>query len=216
MVAKVLIRDDFGGIKSSCYYYSYISMPEHIVERLKAGDETAYRELVEGQQQRVLNTALGLVQNHELAEDITQEVFIEVFRSIDKFGGQSSLSTWIYRITVNKCLDAIRYQKRGKRFAFITSLFRQDTGELKYESPHFDHPGVALEKKENARILFAAVEELPENQKTAFVLSQMEDLPQKEIAEIMNISVKAVESLIQRAKVNLRKKLENIYINRRK
>jgi len=191
-------------------------MTEHIVERLKAGDESAFRELVDAQQQRVLNTALGLVQSYELAEDITQEVFIEVYKSVHKFGGQSSISTWIYRITVNKCLDALRYQKRGKRFAFITSLFRQDTGELKYEAPHFDHPGVALENKENARILFKAVDELPDNQKTAFILSQVEDVPQKEIAEIMDISVKAVESLIQRAKSNLRKKLENFYINRRK
>ena len=191
-------------------------MPERIVERLKAGDENAFRELVDSQQQRVINTAAGLVQNMQLAEDIAQEVFIEVYRSVAKFGGQSSLSTWIYRITVNKCLDAMRYQKRGKRFAFITSLFRQDTGELKYESPHFDHPGVALEKKENARILFDAVNELPENQKTAFILSRLEELPQKEIAEIMEISVKAVESLIQRAKGSLRKKLENFYINRRK
>ncbi len=191
-------------------------MSETIVERLKAGDEAAFRELVDTQQQRVLNVALGLVQNHELAEDITQEVFIEIFRSVAKFGGQSTLSTWIYRITVNKCLDAIRYQKRGKRFAFITSLFRQDTGELKYESPHFDHPGIALEKKENARILFAAIEELPDNQKTAFILSQVEELPQRDIAMVMDISVKAVESLIQRAKGNLRKKLENMYIKRRK
>jgi RNA polymerase sigma-70 factor (ECF subfamily) len=191
-------------------------MSEAIVERLKAGDEAAFRELVDTQQQRVLNVALGLVQNHELAEDITQEVFIEIFRSVAKFGGQSTLSTWIYRITVNKCLDAIRYQKRGKRFAFITSLFRQDTGELKYESPHFDHPGIALEKKENARILFAAIEELPDNQKTAFILSQVEELPQRDIAMVMDISVKAVESLIQRAKGNLRKKLENMYIKRRK
>ena len=191
-------------------------MPGDIIERLKAGDEAAYKELVDTQQQRVFNTALGLVQNRELAEDITQEVFIEVFRSVGKFSGQSTLSTWIYRITVNKCLDALRYQKRGKRFAFITSLFREDTGELKYESSDFDHPGVALEKKENARILFGAVNELPENQKVAFILSQVEDVPQKDIAVIMDISVKAVESLIQRAKVNLRKKLENIYINRRK
>ena len=191
-------------------------MPGDIIERLKAGEEAAYKELVDIQQQRVLNTALGLVQNLELAEDITQEVFIEVFRSVGKFAGQSTLSTWIYRITVNKCLDAIRYRKRGKRFAFITSLFREDTGELKYESAHFDHPGVALEKKENARILFAAIEELPESQKVAFVLSQVEELPQKDIAVIMDVSVKAVESLIQRAKVSLRKKLENIYINRRK
>ena len=73
-----------------------------------------------------------------------------------------------------------------------------------------------MEQKENARFLFEAIDALPDNQKAAFVLSQIEDCSQKEIAEIMDLSVKAVESLIQRAKVNLRKKLEYIYTNRRK
>jgi len=164
----------------------------------------------------VLNTAISFVQNHEWAEDIAQEVFIEIYQSIEKFNEQSSLGTWIYRVTVNKCLDGIRAQKRQKRFAFVTSLFHKDTGELIYDSSNFEHPGILAERKEKSKYLFKVIEGLPGNQKTAFILSQIEDLSQKEIAEILNISTKAVESLIQRAKASLRLKLENIYEGRRK
>ena len=137
---------------------------------------------------------------------------MDVFQSIANFKGQSSLSTWIYRLTVNKCLDQIRAKKRHKRVGFLTGLFHSESGEVLHEVSHFDHPGIALEKKEKAGFLFKAIECLPENQKTAFILSQTEEIPQKEIAEIMHCSVKAVESLIQRAKANLRKELGKMYL----
>jgi RNA polymerase sigma factor (sigma-70 family) len=155
------------------------------------------------------------LQHREEAEDITQEVFIEVYQSLSKFKEQSTISTWIYRITVNKCLDHLRAKKRHKRFGFITSLFHHETGEVLHEVSHFDHPGIELEKKEKAKLLFQAIEYLPENQKTAFILWHIEDLPQKEIAAIMQCSINAVESLLQRAKANLRKELEKIYPERR-
>ena len=84
-----------------------------------------------------------------------------------------------------------------------------------YDQPVFDHPGIKLEQKENARYLFEAIETLPDTQKTAFILAHIEELPQKDIADIMNMSVKAVESLLQRAKVNLRKKLADVYDRRK-
>jgi RNA polymerase sigma factor (sigma-70 family) len=150
----------------------------------------------------------------EDAEDITQEVFIEVFHSLHLFKEQSALSTWIYRIAVNKSLDFLKAKKRKKRFAFLTQLFHPETGEVLHEVSHFDHPGVALENKERSQILFGAIKNLPENQKTAFVLFKIEGFPQKEIARIMNLSEKAVESLIQRAKENLKRSLGNIYHQR--
>jgi RNA polymerase sigma factor (sigma-70 family) len=154
------------------------------------------------------------VQNKEDAEDLTQEVFIEVFHSLEKFKQESSLSTWIYRITVNKSLDFLRKKNRKKRFGFMTSLFHKETGEINFDKGHFDHPGILLEKKENARILFEAIDLLSENQKTAFILFHVEELSQKEIAAIMNLSPKAIESLIQRAKTTLREKLGDLYKKR--
>lgn len=162
----------------------------------------------------MFNTAISFVQNTEDAEDLTQEVFIEVHRSLSQFKEQSSVSTWIYRITVNKSLDFLRKKNRQKRFGFLSSLFYEDSGELKHDHAHFDHPGILMENKEKARYLFAAIESLSENQKTAFILFNIEELSQKEIAEIMNTSPKAVESLIQRAKLSLRIKLEDLYKNR--
>ena len=155
---------------------------------------------------------MGYVQQLQWAEDITQDVFIAVYQSINEFNERSSLNTWIYRITVNKCLDALRAQKRQKRFAFLTSLFHKDTGLLLYDLGHFDHPGILVEKKDDARFLFEALQGLPENQKTSFILFQIEGMSQKEIAEVMNITDKAVESLMQRAKANLRKKLTSLYV----
>jgi len=152
-----------------------------------------------------------MVQDHGMAEDLTQDVFVTVFKSVLSFNEQSSLSTWIYRITVNKCLDHLRARNRQKRAGIFSSLFQKDNGEPVHDHPTFEHPGVQLERRENARYLFAAIDTLPDTQKTVFVLAHVEELPQKDIAEIMNLSVKAVESLLQRAKINLRKKLSDIY-----
>jgi len=165
---------------------------------------------------KVFNIALNMIQSIEDAEDITQEVFIEIHRSAETFKGQSLLSTWIYRITVNKTLDFIKAKKSKKRFAFITHLFHPESGEQLHEADSFIHPGVSLEQKENARFLYNAINTLHGNQKAAFVLSQVEHLPQKEIAGILNLGEKAVESLIQRAKTSLRKELSDIYDQQRK
>jgi RNA polymerase sigma-70 factor (ECF subfamily) len=157
----------------------------------------------------VYNLILSFLQNTEDAEDVTQEVFIEVFRSLNKFKGNSTISTWIYRISVNKSLDFLRKKNRKKRFAFINSLFtNEDKNQEIIQVANFEHPGVLLEQKENARILFKLINELKENQKTAFILFHIEELSQKEIAEIMGISSKAVELLIRRAKLKLKEKIE--------
>jgi RNA polymerase sigma-70 factor (ECF subfamily) len=90
-------------------------------------------------------------------------------------------------------------------------LFNDETGQIMHDKGHFEHPGILLENKEKSKVLFAAINLLSENQKTAFILFHIEELSQKEIALIMDISPKAVESLIQRAKAVLRIKLEDIY-----
>ena len=181
-----------------------------LIQQLRAGDEQAFKSLVANYQDMVYNTALGIVQNSEDAEDVAQEVFIQVYRSIDQFKGDARLSTWIYRITTTKALDHIRSRRRKKRFAFITSLFGPND-ELVHEPVDFQHPGVALDRKEQAALLFRMIEQLPENQKVAFTLHKTEDLSYQEIAEVMNLSVSAVESLLFRARQNLRKLLEKHY-----
>jgi RNA polymerase sigma factor (sigma-70 family) len=181
-----------------------------LIQQLRAGDEQAFKSLVTNYQDLVFNTALGIVQNSEDAEDVAQEVFIQVYRSIDQFKVDARLSTWIYRITTTKALDHIRSRKRKKRFAFITSLFGPND-ELVHEPVDFQHPGVALDRKEQAALLFQMIAQLPENQKVAFTLHKTEELSYQEIADVMQLSVSAVESLLFRARQNLRKLLEKYY-----
>lgn len=164
-------------------------------------------ELYERYKDMVFNLALNYVQNYEDAQEITQDVFVSVHGSLDSFRHKSNISTWIYRIAINKSIDFIKAKKRKKRFGFITSLF--DNESSSNEVHHFDHPGVQLEQKEALTKIFKYINELPENQKTALLLSKTEQKSQAEVAEIMGISTKAAESLIQRAKTNLSTKLNN-------
>lgn len=183
-------------------------MLEHeLIESLKRGDETAFQKLVSDYQDRVYNTALGIVQNAEDAEDVAQEVFIQVYRSIAQFKGESKLSTWLYRITTTRSLDHLRSKKSKKRFGLIQRLWQSDD-EPGFDIPSFNHPGIQLEKKEEANKLFQAISQLPENQKIAFTLHKLEGLSYQEVSEIMKNSVPAVESLMHRARINLKKILE--------
>ena len=185
-----------------------------LVDKLKTGDSAAFKHMVTTWQAMVYNTALGIVQKEEDAEDISQEVFVQVFQSVHTFKGESKFSTWLYRITITKSLDHERKKKRKKRFAFITSLFGDDNME-ELQVPDFNHPGVELDKKEDAAILFKAISELPENQRIAFTLHKVESLSYQEVCDVMQTSISSVESLMHRARINLRKKLGEHYQNKR-
>ena len=95
-----------------------------LIKNLKVGDENAFKFLVENYKGFIYNTCLSIIQNTEEADDLTQEVFIQIFKSIKGFKGNSTLSTWIYRITISKCFEYLRFKKRKKRFSQIINLFR--------------------------------------------------------------------------------------------
>ena len=181
-----------------------------MVERLKQGEEAAFKTIVYTWQDMVFNTALGIVQNAEDAEDISQEVFVQVYQSVSSFKGDSKFSTWLYRIAITKSLDHERRKKRKQRFAFVKSLFGEES-EVVIHPPDFHHPGVVMDKKENAAALFQAINKLPENQRIAFSLHKVEGLSYQEVSEVMNTTVSSVESLMHRAKNNLKKNLEDYY-----
>jgi RNA polymerase sigma factor (sigma-70 family) len=173
---------------------------------LQQKDESAFRELVTRFQDRVFNTCMGILQHEADAEDAAQEVFLQVYQAIHKFKGESSIGTWIYRVAVSKCLDQLRKKKRKKRLGLITPLFGNGNAPI-YEQAEWIHPGIQQERKEDAMLLFKMINALPENQRIAFLLHKLEDLNYREIAEILGISEGAVDSLLQRSKQNLRKKL---------
>lgn len=188
-----------------------MNQPELVVQ-LQHGDETAFKKLVDEYQVMVYNTVLGIVQNADDADDVTQEVFIQVFRSVSSFKGDSKFSTWLYRIAIGKALDHEKSKKRKKRFGFVQSLFGANE-EVDRQSAEFEHPGVRMENKERANELFNALRQIPDKQRTAFTLHKLEGQSYQEIAAIMNTTLYAVESLMGRAKANLRKELKKYYDN---
>lgn len=179
---------------------------------LKAGKQEAYARLLDDYQKVVFNTCLSFVPNSADAEDIAQEVFVEVYSSISKFKGNSKLSTWIYRISVNKCLEFIRKKNTKKRFGLRQSL---SGGGIPLDKTtyftEFNHPGIQLEQKEQQQMLFRAIDKLPESQKIVFTLHKIDGLSYKEVSEITKKSISSVESLLFRAKRNLKQVLTEYY-----
>ncbi|MCB0479663.1 MAG: RNA polymerase sigma factor [Crocinitomicaceae bacterium] len=170
------------------------------------GSSEEFKTIYDLHADMVYNLCLNYLQNEEEAQDLTQEVFVKIFHQQEKFQGQSSMKTWIYRITVNACLDHLRKNKRKKRFGIRLS-FSEPENEI-HTPGEFRHPGILLEDKEALKNLFQQINRLPENQKTALLLKTTEDLKNSEIAEIMKVSAKSVESLLGRARKNLEKFLE--------
>ncbi len=180
---------------------------KEFIKTLKSGNSKAFEELVTKYQGLVTNTCYGFVMNKEDADDLTQEVFVEAYQGLNSFREDSKISTWLYRIAINKSIDEIRKKTRKKRFAYLTGLFGKEDQALQISNPNDLNPQQKLESKERLAILNSAIEKLPDNQAIAFRLSKFEDLSGKEISEIMNASVSSIDSLIHRAKTNIKKTL---------
>ena len=175
-----------------------------LVKRLQNREEKAFRELVGKVYDGVVKIAIGFMHNRTDAEDIAQDVMVEVHQSIHKFREEASLKTWIYRITVNKSLNAIRKTKRQNLQADVSEI--TDKG-----NNHKPEDESQTEKRERALVLHKALDALPKNQRVAFTLAKYEDMSYQQIAGLMQISLPSVESLMHRAKKNLQKKLLNYF-----
>jgi RNA polymerase sigma-70 factor (ECF subfamily) len=187
---------------------------QDFINDLRAGKQFAYGKLLDLFQQKVFATCISFVPNKEDAEDIAQDVFVEVFNSINKFKGNSKLSTWIYRITTNKCLEFIRKKNTKKRFAFLQSIMGNEIpmDKTKYFT-EMNHPGVLLENKQKSETLFKAINQLPDAQRVVFTLSKIDGLSNQEVCDITEKSLSSVESLMFRAKKNLQDVLGDFYKN---
>ncbi|MCF8297233.1 MAG: RNA polymerase sigma factor [Saprospiraceae bacterium] len=183
-----------------------------IIAKIIEGNQQAFRELVESYQDKVISTCNSFVHNLEDAEDIAQDVFVEIYQSITKFRSDSKFSTWLYRIAVNKSLNHLRKNKKNTMLKSLDSFFGNDKNE-KYEisDSKSSQADQNIENNERAEILHNAINSLAKNQRIAFTLNKYDDLSYKEIAEVMNISLSSVEALMHRAKMNLQKKLVNYY-----
>ncbi len=164
------------------------------IQRLTDGDQKAFKELFDEHSPKVFNLCLRILRSKEWAEDITQDVFIEVHSSIKNFKSRSSLGTWIYRIAMNKSLN---FEKRQKRMLVMSKIGIVNKENI-FEKEAF--PGGNEEEKEKERWLFSKIEGLPKNQRMALTLSKLRGLKQEEVANILGTSISSVESLVFRAK----------------
>jgi len=184
---------------------------KELINSLQQGSESAFYQLVDMYKERIFHTCYGFVRNEEEAEDLTQEVFIELYQSVDKFNFKAKLSTWLYRIAVNKSLDLIKYNNRKKRFSGVRQVFGVDYEADNISAAENYEASAEIENNERAKVLQNALNKLAANQKTAFTLNKYDGMSYAEIADIMDTSVSSVEALIHRAKKKLQKLLYEFY-----
>ena len=183
-----------------------------LIKGIQQGDRKSFQILVETYQRMVVNTCLGIVHNKADAEDLAQDVFLEIFRTAENFRGDSKISTWLYRIATNRSLNFVRNNKRKRFFQSIEDTFtggRNRNSEI--SENRVDQPDPNITDQQRSDLLHRAIDRLPEKQRIAFTLNKYEELPYQQIAEIMEISLASVESLIHRAKKNLQEQLLDCY-----
>jgi RNA polymerase sigma-70 factor, ECF subfamily len=188
-----------------------------IISQILKGDKEKFRLLVEQYQQMIFRTCMGFLHNKDDADDLTQEVFIQAYLSLRLFKADAAFSTWIYRIAVNASLNKIRKSSKNFILHRIDLVFNGERSEASpVQIPDTNDPEKLLIHDEDSEWVRNALDSLPENQRTALVLSKYDDLSQKKIAEIMNTTEGAVEALLHRAKKSLREKLTLNKKNNRK
>ena len=175
-----------------------------LVAQLRQGNEAAFRTLVARYQDRIYATAFSLLRSAEEAEDVAQEVFVEVYQTVARFRGGASLSTWLYRLATSRALQHRRRGQARKRFAYFTSLLGFDNQVL-HEPPDHAHPLALLEGQQQLDLLLQAIGRLPGSQQIAFTLRHEQELSYEEIAAVLGTTVPAVESLLFRARQTLRR-----------
>jgi RNA polymerase sigma-70 factor (ECF subfamily) len=181
-------------------------MDPDVLQRLRSGDESAFRDLVAEHQNRVVNVCFRFLRNEEDARDTAQEVFLDVYRALPGFRGEAEISTWIHRIAVTKSLDALRRRKRKKRLDALGGTGGSEEVERAAADEGLD-PGLVLEARERAALLHEAIDALPRGQRIAVTLAKYEGMSSAEIAGVLGTSPGAVDSLVYRAQAALRRKL---------
>jgi RNA polymerase sigma-70 factor (ECF subfamily) len=179
-----------------------------LIAEVAEGDVSVFREIVERYQNQVMSTVYRFTGDYYQAEDLTQEVFIRVFKSAKRYEPRAKFRTWLFRIVVNLCLNYRRDRAR-KRTQPLDAPVNGTDGEVVRDvrGPDSDIPEVVLEKMELKRMVREAIDDLPEKQRLVIILQRFEEMPYKEISEALDISLSAVESLLFRARQNLKKRL---------
>lgn len=171
-----------------------------LIDSVVEGNQKDFERLIKIYESNVFRMSIGLLHNKEDAEEVTQDVFLKLYRSLSTFNKKSAFSTWLYRLTINTCINFIKKKKRKHFWTGLSEVFQLSYKEASAETR-------MIQTSEN-EIIKNAIDGLPHKQRLAFVLTKYEELPQKQVAAIMKLSEGAVEQLVSRAKNNLRKKLK--------
>lgn len=174
-----------------------------LIDKASGGDASAFNRLMEMHEKRMYAVALRMCGNREDAQDCLQEAMLRVYRAIGGFKGQSSFSTWVYRITMNTCLDELR-RKKNRQNTSLDNLLDQGWSPSDGENV----PEKQALQSETRRCLHGAIQELPEDMRSAIVLRDIHGLSYDEIASALNINVGTIKSRISRGREKLREKLK--------
>lgn len=193
-------------------------MPEEaekdLVERLKRRDEFAFNELVRTYQTRVYHLVLRMMGDEAEAQDLSQEVFVTVFKSIDGFRGDSKLSTWLYRVAVNHCKNRIKYLNRRARGATtaLTELSEREAVESgsMATSAQVARPDQAFEGRQMEHFIRLGLSELDQEQRELVVLRDLENLTYEEIQKVTGLAEGTVKSRLHRARMALHKRVREL------
>lgn len=181
-----------------------------LVRKLRERDEKAFREVVEQYSDRVYNLTYRMLGNREEAEDLSQEVFITVFKSIDSFRGDAKLSTWLYRIAVNHCKNRIKYLSRRHdrdQSEYDEEIMRDEAAGAATAPNPAPRPDKQLEGVELEQIMQQCIAALDEEHRLLIVLRDVEELSYEEICAITGLPNGTVKSRLHRARMALRKKM---------
>ena len=178
-----------------------------LIEQVKKGDISAFRKIMETHQEKIYYLAYDMTGNRQDAEDLSQDVFIKAYHSLKKFRGDAKLSSWLYRITINTCIDKKR--KKKEVAVYISddqSDSVNDTFQYSDDNPG-NNPEYLAESKLMQRNIHNALHRLSPRERSVFVLRHYNDLQLSEISNILNLSVGTVKSLIFRAIKKLQSEL---------
>lgn len=183
-----------------------------LISRCQQGDLEAFDRLMELHQSRIYNLAFRMTGSREDAYDITQDTFLRAYNALPRFRGESSFSTWIYRIGCNICLDEIKRRSRQK-VRVISSTVQTEAGGEEYDlidrtGDSSSDPQEIYEQRERQRLIQKTIATLPEHHRSVVVLCDLQGEPYEEIAQILGISIGTVKSRLNRARLTLKSRLE--------